>query len=77
MIMGAVLTAIFIGLAQQMHISEADTRYELCLQEVDRAEWHCRNTGEYPNGTAGPARAVQRPRLRGKLRRLWLNRRAL
>jgi len=57
-IMGAVLTAIFIGLAQQMHISEADTRYELCLQEVDRAEWHCRNTGEYPNGTAGPVSVV-------------------
>ena len=38
MIIGAILTAVFIGLAQEMHISEADSRYELCLQEVDRAE---------------------------------------
>ena len=57
-IIGAILTAIFIGLAEQMHISETDTRYERCLQDVDRAELHCRNTGVYPNGTAGPVSVV-------------------
>ena len=57
-IIGAILTAVFIGLAEQMHISETDTRYERCLQDVDRAELHCRNTGVYPNGTAGPVSVV-------------------
>ena len=57
-IIGAILTTIFIGLAEQMHISETDTRYERCLQDVDRAELHCRNTGVYPNGTAGPVSVV-------------------
>ena len=57
-IIGAILTAIFIGLAEQMHISETDTRYERCLQDVDSAELHCRNTGVYPNGTAGPVSVV-------------------
>ena len=57
-IMGAVLTAVFVGLAEQMHISEDDSRYDRCLLEVDRAEWQCRNTGVYPNGTAGPVSVV-------------------
>ena len=57
-IMGAVLTAVFVGLAEQMHISEDDSRYDRCLLEVDRAEWQCRNTGVYPNATAGPVSVV-------------------
>ncbi len=57
-IIGAILTAIFVGLAEQMRISEEDTRYERCLQDVDRAEWQCQNTGAYPNGTAGPVSVV-------------------
>ena len=49
-----MLTAVFVGLAEQMHISEDDSRYDRCLQAVERAEWQCQNTGVYPNGTAGP-----------------------
>lgn len=53
-IIGAMLTAVFVGLAEQMRISEDDSRYDRCLQAVERAEWQCQNTGVYPNGTAGP-----------------------
>ena len=54
MIIGAILTAGFVGLAEQMRISEDDSRYDRCLQAVERAEWQCQDTGVYPNGTAGP-----------------------
>ena len=57
-VIGVILTGIFVWLAEQMRVSEEDTRYERCLQDVDRAEWHCRNTGVYPNGTAGPVSVV-------------------
>lgn len=53
-IIGAILTAVFVGLAEQMRISEDDSRYDRCLQAVERAEWQCQDTGVYPNGTAGP-----------------------
>ena len=53
-IIGAMLTAVFVGLAEQMRISEDDSRYDRCLQALERAEWQCQNTGVYPNGTAGP-----------------------
>ena len=53
-IIGAMLTAVFVGLAEQMRISEDDSRYDRFLQAVERAEWQCQNTGVYPNGTAGP-----------------------
>ena len=53
-IIGAMLTAVFVGLAEQMRISEDDSRYDRCLQAVERAVWQCQNTGVYPNGTAGP-----------------------
>jgi len=49
-----MLTAVFVGLAEQMRISEDDSRYDRCLQAVERAELQCQNTGVYPNGTAGP-----------------------
>ena len=57
-VIGVILTGIFVWLAEQMRVSEEDTRYERCLQDVDRAELHCRNTGVYPNGTAGPVSVV-------------------
>jgi hypothetical protein len=57
-ISGVILTAIFVGLAERMRISEDDTRYERCLQDVDRSETQCQNTGVYPNGTAGPVSVV-------------------
>ena len=53
-IIGAMFTAVFVGLAEQMRISEDDSRYDRCLQAVERAEWQCQNTGVYPNGTGGP-----------------------
>ncbi|MAI94676.1 MAG: hypothetical protein CME45_06665 [Halieaceae bacterium] len=53
-IIGAILTTVFVGLAEEMRISEDDSRYERCLEAVKQAEWQCQNTGVYPNGTAGP-----------------------
>ena len=58
MIIGAILMAVFIGLAQRMRISEAETRYDRCVLEVERAEWQCRETGEYPYATSGPVDVI-------------------
>ena len=58
MIIGAILIAVFIGLAQRMRISEAETRYDRCLLEVEEAEWQCRKTGKYPYATSGPVDVI-------------------
>ena len=58
MIIGAILMAVFIGLAQRMRISEAETPYDRCVLEVERAESQCRETGEYPYATSGPVDVI-------------------
>ena len=55
---GAFLTAVFVGLAQEMRISDEETRYDRCVREVEKAEWQCRETGRYPNATAGPVDVI-------------------
>ena len=57
-IAGAILMAVFIGLAQEMRISESETRYDRCVLEVERAESQCRETGEYPYATSGPVDVI-------------------
>ena len=58
MIAGAILMAVFMGLAQEMRISESETRHELCVLEVDRAEQQCRQTGDYPHAASGPVDVI-------------------
>ena len=53
-LIGAFLTAVFVGLAQEMRITDEETGYERCVLQVEKAEWQCRETGRYPNATAGP-----------------------
>ena len=57
-LIGGFLTAVFVGLAQEMRISEEETRYDRCVRQVDKAEWQCRKTGRYPNATAGPVDVI-------------------
>ena len=57
-VIGAFLTAVFVGLAQEMRISDEETRYDRCVRQVERAEWQCRETGRYPNAAAGPADVI-------------------
>ena len=57
-IAGAILMAVFMGLAQEMRISESETRYDRSVLEVERAEWQCRQTGEYPYATSGPVDVI-------------------
>ena len=58
MIIGAILMAVFIGLAQRMRISEAETRYDQCLLDVEEAEWQCRKNCKYPYATSGPVDVI-------------------
>ena len=57
-LIGAFLTAVFVGLAQEMRISNEETRYVRCVRQVEKAEWQCRETGRYPNATAGPVNVI-------------------
>lgn len=57
-VIGALLTAVFVGLAQEMRITDEETRYDHCLFEVEKAQWQCRETGKYPNATAGPVDVI-------------------
>ncbi len=57
-LIGAFLTAVFVGLAQEMRISDEETRYDRCVRQVEKAEWQCRETGRYPNATAGPVDVI-------------------
>ena len=57
-VIGAFLTAVFAGLAQEMRISDEETRYDRCVRQVEKAEWQCRETGRYPNATAGPVDVI-------------------
>jgi len=57
-VIGVFLTAVFAGLAQEMRISDEDTRYDRCVRQVENAEWQCRETGRYPNATAGPVDVI-------------------
>jgi len=57
-VIGAFLTALFIGLAQELHIIPEQTRYDQCLREVQTAERQCRKTGKYPNAIAGPVDVI-------------------
>ena len=53
-VIGALLTAAFVGLAQEMRITDEAMRYDRCVRQVEKAKWQCRNTGKYPNANAGP-----------------------
>ena len=55
---GAFLTAVFVGLAQKMRITDEETRYDRCVLQVEKAEWQCRETGRYPNTTSGPVDVI-------------------
>ena len=57
-VIGALLTAVFVGLAEEMRISDEETRYQRCLRQVEKAEWQCRETGRYPNANAGPVDVI-------------------
>ena len=57
-VIGAFLAAVFAGLAQEMRISDEETRYYRCVRQVEKAEWQCRETGRYPNATAGPVDVI-------------------
>jgi len=57
-VIGALLTAVFVGLAQEMRITDEETRYGRGLVEVEKAHWQCRETGKYPNATAGPVDVI-------------------
>ena len=57
-LIGAFLTAVFVGLAQEMRITDEETRYDRCVRQVEKAEWQCHETGRYPNATAGPANVI-------------------
>ena len=55
---GTFLTAVFVGLAEEMRISNEETRYHRCVRQVEKAEWQCRKTGRYPNATVGPVDVI-------------------
>lgn len=57
-VIGAFLTVVFVGLAQEMRISDQERRDHRCVRQVEIAEWQCRETGRYPNATAGPADVI-------------------
>ena len=57
-VIGAILTAVFVGLAEEMRISDEETRYHRCVRQVEKAEWQCRETGRYPTATAGPVDVI-------------------
>ena len=57
-LIGAFLTAVFVGLAQEMRISDEETRYVRCIRQVEKAQRQCRETGRYPNATAGPVNVI-------------------
>ncbi len=57
-VIGAFLTAVFVGLAEEMRINDEETRYNRCVRQVEKAEWQCRETGRYPNATAGPVNVI-------------------
>ena len=57
-VIGAFLTAVFVGLAEEMRISDEETRYHLCVRQVEKAEWQCRESGRYPTATAGPVDVI-------------------
>ncbi len=57
-VIGAFLAAVFAGLAQEMRISDEETRYYRCVRQVEKAELQCRETGRYPNATAGPVDVI-------------------
>ena len=55
---GAFLTAVFVGLAEEMRISDEETRYHRCVRQVEKAEWQCRETGRYPYATVVPVDVI-------------------
>ena len=57
-VIGALLTAVFVGLAEEMRFSDEETRYQRCVRQVEKAEWQCRETGRYPSATAGPVDVI-------------------
>ena len=57
-VIGALLTAVFVGLAEEMRINDEETRYQRCVHQVEKAEWQCRETGRYPNANAGPVDVI-------------------
>ena len=57
-VIGAFLTAVFVGLAEEMRISDGETHYRRCVRQVEKAEWQCRETGRYPNATVGPVDVI-------------------
>ena len=57
-VIGAFLTAMFVGLAQEMSITDEESPYGRCVRQVEEAEWQCRETGRYPNATAGPVDVI-------------------
>ena len=57
-VIGAFLTAVFVGLAQKMHIADEETRYDRCVRQVEKAKWQCRETGRYPHATSGPVDVI-------------------
>tara|TARA_B100001093_G_scaffold461388_1_gene475794 strand:+ start:1137 stop:1427 length:291 start_codon:yes stop_codon:yes gene_type:complete len=57
-VIGAFLTAVFVGLAQKMRITDEETGYDRCVRQVEKAELQCRETGRYPNSTSGPVDVI-------------------
>ena len=57
-VIGALLTAVFVGLAEEMRFSDEETRYQRCVRQVEKAEWQCRESGRYPTATAGPVDVI-------------------
>ena len=57
-VIGAFLTALFVGLAQELRITPEQSRHDQCLREVETAEWQCRKTGKYPNTIVGPVDVI-------------------
>jgi hypothetical protein len=57
-VIGAFLTAVFVGVAQKMRIADKETRYDRCVRQVEKAKWQCRETGRYPNATSGPVDVI-------------------
>jgi hypothetical protein len=57
-VIGAFLTAVFVGVAQKMRIADEETRYDRCVRQVEKAKWQCRETGRYPNATSGPVDVI-------------------
>ena len=55
---GAFLTAVLVAIAEEMRISDEETRYHRCVRQVEKAEWQCRGTGRYPNATLGPVDVI-------------------